>query len=110
MSKLSVPRNVVAKFARDKQGNPIGLVCATQGPSGDVTVGWSFTAKQDRTPGRISKSQAWRIALGRAERGTNARIPQTLAPIVNEITERAIRYFRLSSDRGVRVASQDNVA
>jgi len=108
MSNLSVPRNVVAKFARDKQGNPIGLVCATQDPSsGEVAVGWSFTAKQDRTPGRISKSQAWRIALGRAERGTNARIPQTLVPIVKEIRERAIRYFKIS-ESAVRGADESD--
>jgi len=97
MSKSIVPRNVVAKFARDKRGNPIGLVCATQGPSGDVTVGWSFTAKADRKQGRISKAVSWRIALARAEKGTSATCPQALAPIVTEIQERAARYFRVDS-------------
>ena len=103
MSNTSIPRNVVAKFLRDKRGNPIGLVCATQGPSGDVTLGWSFTAKQDRTPGRISKSKAWQIALGRAEYGTSATCPQSLAPIVTEIQERAARYFRVSGS-SIRLA------
>lgn len=97
MTKVSVPRNTVAKFLRDKRGNPIGLVCATQGPSGDVTVGWSFTAKADRKQGRISKNLAWKIALERAERGTSATCPQALAPIVTEIQERAARYFRVDS-------------
>lgn len=101
MSKFSVPRNTVAKFLRDRKGNPIGLACATQGASGDVTVGWSFVAKADRTPGRISKSQAWRIALGRAENGTSATCPQALSPIVTEVLERAARYFRVDA---VRVA------
>lgn len=104
MSKFSVPRNAVAKFARDKRGNPIGLVVATQGAAGDVTIGWSFVAKQDRTPGRINKHRAWQIALGRAERGTDAGRPAALAPIVTEIRERAARYFRVDDVRMVGVA------
>jgi hypothetical protein len=101
MSKFSVPRNTVAKFLRDKRGNPIGLVCATQGAAGDVTVGWSFVAKADRKVGNINKHRAWQIALGRAESGTGAKCPHILAPIVTEIRERAARYFRVDS---VRVA------
>jgi hypothetical protein len=104
MSKFSVPRNAVAKFARDKRGNPIGLVCATQGASGDVTIGWSFVAKVDRTPGRISKQRSWEIALGRAVNGTDAVCPAALAPIVTEIRERATRYFRVNVVRMVGVA------
>jgi hypothetical protein len=103
MSKVlvSVPRNVIAKFLRDEKGNPIGLACATQGASGDVTVGWSFTAKADRKPGRISKARAWHIALIRTEQGTGNTCPKALAPIVTEVRERAARYFRVDS---VRVA------
>lgn len=99
MSKFSVPRNTVAKFLRDKQGNPIGLVAATQGASGDVTVGWSFVAKQDRKQGRISKQRSWEIALGRAVNGTDATCPAALDPIVTEIRERAARYFRVDAVR-----------
>lgn len=95
MSKISVPRNVVAKFLRDKRGNPIGLACATQGASGAVTVGWSFTAKADRKSGNINKNRAWAIALDRSVSGTNAVIPLALRPIVNEVADRALRYFKV---------------
>ena len=95
MSKFSVPRNTVAKFLRDKRGNPIGLACATQGASGDVTVGWSFVAKADRKQGSISKNRAWAIAVARAEQGTSAVIPHSLHPILNEVADRAKRYFRV---------------
>lgn len=106
MSKLSVsiPRNVIAKFLRDEKGNPIGLACATQGASGDVTVGWSFVAKRDRKQGRISKARSWQIALIRAEQGTGNTCPQVLAPIVTEVQERAARYFRVDEVRLAGVA------
>ena len=97
MSKVSIPRNVVAKFLRTKDGTPIGLVAATQGASGDVTVGWSLTAKADRKQGRINKNRAWAIALARAEQGTQATVPHSLNPIITEIQERAARYFRVDA-------------
>jgi len=97
MSKFTVPRNVIAKFLRDRKGNPIGLACATQGASGAVTVGWSFTAKADRKPGRISKSRAWQIALDRVVTGTGATCPLALAPVITEVKERAARYFRVDN-------------
>jgi len=103
MSESVVPRNVVAKFLRLKDGNPIGLVVATKGPSGDVALGWSFTAKQDRQPGRISKTRAWEIALARAERGTSARCPHALIPLVDEIVERASRYFKVPAAAVLKV-------
>lgn len=99
MSNVTVPRFTVAKFLRDKRGNPIGLACATKGPSGDVTVGWSFTAKADRKTGNISKSRAWQIALDRAEKGTSAVIPLALHPVMNEIADRAKKYFKVSRVR-----------
>jgi hypothetical protein len=92
----TVPRFTVAKFLRDKRGNPIGLACATKGPSGDVTVGWSFVAKADRKQGNISKNRAWQIALARAEQGTNAVIPHVLHPVLNEIADRAKKYFKVN--------------
>lgn len=95
MSNVTVPRFTVAKFLRDKRGNPIGLACATKGSSGDVTVGWSFTAKADRKAGNISKSRAWQIALDRAVSGTNATIPTDLRPVVTEIADRAKKYFKV---------------
>ena len=98
MSKSIVPAHALAKFLRDKRGNPIGLVCATKGAAGDVTVGWSFTAKADRNPGRISKTRAWEIALGRAENGTSAALPHVLDPLVDEIRDRAARYFRVPAN------------
>ncbi len=101
MSKFTVPRNTVARHLRDSRGNPIGLVAAFQGPSGDVTVGWAFVAKADRKQGNINKNKSWQIAFGRAVKGTDAKIPVALLPIVDEIRERAARYFRVNA---VRVA------
>ncbi len=95
MSKFTVPRNTVGRFLRDKRGNPIGLVAAFQGPSGAVTVGWSFTAKADRKLGRINKNRAWQIAYERAAVGTSATLPHALKPLVAEIQDRAARYFRV---------------
>ncbi len=95
-SATPIPAHVVAKFARLKDGTPIGLVAATKGPTGAVTVSWSFTAKVDRQPGRISKSRAWDIVLSRAVSGSNASIPGVLLPIVQEIKERAVKYFKVS--------------
>jgi hypothetical protein len=95
MTTSAVPRHTIGRFLRDKQGNPIGLVCATKDNAGAVSIGWSFTAKADRTQGRVSKSRAWAIALGRVEGGTSARCPHALIPLVNEIVERATRYFKV---------------
>ena len=101
MSKFTVPRNTVARHLRDSKGNPIGLAAAFQGPSGDVTVGWAFVAKADRKQGNIDKRKSWQIAFGRAVKGTDAKIPAALRPVVEEVTERAARYFRVDA---VRVA------
>jgi hypothetical protein len=101
MSKFTVPRNTVARHLRDRMGNPIGLAAAFQGPSGDVTVGWAFVAKADRKQGNISKHKSWQIAFGRAIKGTDAKVPHALLPVVAEVQERAARYFRVDA---VRVA------
>ena len=102
MSKFTVPRNTVARHLYDSKGNPIGLAAAFQGPSGDVTVGWAFVAKADRKQGNIDKRKSWQIAFGRAIKGfTDAKIPAALVPVVDEVRERAARYFRVDA---VRVA------
>lgn len=102
MSKFSVPRNTVARHLRDSKGNPIGLAAAFQGASGDVTVGWAFVAKADRKVGSINKLKSWQIAFGRAVKGTDAKIPAALVPVVEEVRQRAARYFRVDAGR-VRV-------
>lgn len=94
---MSIPRNVVAKFLRTPNGTPIGLVCATRGVTGLVTLGWSFVHKKDRKQGCVNKARAWQIALDRADRGTSARIPHALSPIVQEISDRAKRYFKVET-------------
>jgi hypothetical protein len=95
MSKFTVPRNTVARHLRDAKGNHIGLAAAFQGPTGEVTVGWSYIAKADRKQGSISKNKSWEIAYGRAVSGTNAKIPRDLIPLADEVRERAVRYFRV---------------
>lgn len=95
MSKVLVPKQVVAKFLRAKDGKtPIGLVCATKGSDGSVVVGWSFVAKADRKPGN-TKNRAWQITLARCAGGSGCELPRIMVPVVNEISERAKKYFKV---------------
>jgi hypothetical protein len=89
------PNNAIAKFLRDKRRNPIGLVCAVKLSDNIVNIGWSFTAKPDRLPGKTSRKVAWDIALNRAKNGTTNKIPRDLMPLIDEISSRAIRYFKV---------------
>jgi hypothetical protein len=94
MFKFAVPRQTIAKYARDKKGNPVGLVCAFRAQNEDgtskVVIGWSCAAKCDK----FNKNVAWATACGRAIHGTKAQMPGKLAPIMKEIRERAERYFK----------------
>jgi hypothetical protein len=98
--RFPVPRHTVAKYLRDKRGNPIGLVAAARvsviSPDGnsnfeEVSVGWTLLRKGDK----FNRSTAWATALGRASRGTRSKLPHALRPIVKEIRERAARYFKI---------------
>lgn len=90
-----IPNNAIAKFLRDKRRNPIGLVCAIKASDNTVRIGWSFTSKVDRLPGKVSRSVAWDIALNRAKNGTVNKIPRDLMPLISEITQRAVKYFKV---------------
>jgi hypothetical protein len=95
MHKFIVPRHTVAKFLRSNDGTPIGLACAVKDASGKVKVGWSFIAKPDRQPGRISKNLAWEIAVNRVDGGCSKRPPHSLIPVISEVQQRALKYFRV---------------
>lgn len=88
--RIKIPSGVIAKYARDKHGNPIGLVVAKRVGEG-VGVGWAFKHKDDK----YDRNRAWLTALGRAVSSTNSKLPAKLEPIYQEIRERAVRYFRV---------------
>lgn len=95
MRKITVtkPAQVVAKFLR-KNGMPIGLAVAARNSKNEIVIGWSYTAKADRTPGRVNKDIAWHIALARLEKGSGCNMPTALFPIVDEVQRRAKLYFK----------------
>jgi uncharacterized protein YccT (UPF0319 family) len=88
--KFKVPQHTLAKYLRDKKGNPIGLVVGIKANE-KVAIGWSLLRKTDE----FNKATAWAAAVGRANKGTNAQLPYALKPIVKEIKDRATRYFRV---------------
>jgi len=96
--KFVAPSNAIAKFARDRKGNPIGLVAAFRDSIGTVRVGWSFKHKLDR----FDRSVSWAQAVGRGytvgeSRVNEAKLPYALIPIYNEVLERATRFFKCDS-------------
>jgi hypothetical protein len=88
-----IPKQVVGKFLRLNDRTPIGLVAAIK-DGNSVLVGWSFTRKGDK----FNRKVAWSVAIGRAKVGTLASVPRALQPIVDEIRDRASRYFRVAPE------------
>ena len=92
--RIKIPNGIIAKYARDKHGNPVGLVVAKRVGEA-IGIGWAYKHKEDK----YDRNRAWLTALGRAATSTNAKMPAKLAEIHNEIRIRAERYFRVGQDR-----------
>jgi len=92
--KCIKPQHSIAKFLRNKDRSPCGLVVATKSKSGQVTMGWSFTSKADK----FDRERAWSIALTRVETGSSASVPRAMLPIMIEVGERAARYFKVDQN------------
>jgi hypothetical protein len=88
--RIPKPEYMVAKYLRDKNKNPIGLVVAMK-VNDRVSIGWSLTHKNDK----YDKNKAWATAMGRAATGTKAILPYRLNAIYCEIIDRAARYFKV---------------
>ena len=100
--KFNKPVQTIAKYARDRKGNPIGLVAAFRDTDNKVKIGWSFKHKLDR----FDRNVAWASAVGKArveaDRAMDKLLPYALYQIYNEVTERAIRYFKVAGEDIVR--------
>jgi hypothetical protein len=83
---------MICKYVRDDKGNRCGVVVAI----GPGCVGWSLChTNKDRFSREIGK----RIAAGRAESGTEAKIPNTPAgckipELFDELNNRSYRYYK----------------
>jgi hypothetical protein len=84
---------VIYSFHRNKRGEPVGCVLArpSSGPH-KFSIGWS---KANIKKGdKFSKATAIDVAFVRAEIGTNSCLPREMTPLVENMTERAKRYFK----------------
>lgn len=81
----------LVQYARDKKGNPIGVVMAIKAPMGSaIRISWSACCRHDE----FSKEKGKKIARDRAHTGTAAIIPRKLRPIAEYMYSRAVDYFK----------------
>ena len=81
----------LVQYARDRKGNPIGVVMAIKATVGSsVRISWSACCKHDE----FNKEKGKQIARARAYTGTAAIIPRKFRPIVEKMYDRAVDYFK----------------
>ena len=82
---------MLVEFVRDKNGHRVGVVVAV----GSETVGWSaYNTKVERMVGnKFDRKRAIDIAMGRANIGSDVRIPRHIQPIVDRMMDRSARYY-----------------
>lgn len=81
-------KNTLIQYVR-KNGLPVGVVVATMDRKKTLKMGWSLCCKRDRW----NRNKAKLIALNRAWRGSDVKIPDSVMPTFDELHERATRYF-----------------
>lgn len=87
-------RETIIKYVRDRKG-PKGVVLATKTSDGVYRLGWSLCRKGDK----FNKKFGVQIAKGRATAGCT-EFPSSLKSDINEIEERASRYFKDCQQKG----------
>lgn len=82
--------NIIYKFTKDKNGNPIGVVCAHKINEAHFGLGWAKLKKGDK----FNKQFGLTIAKNRAITGSLALIPHSLLDDHDEVGQRAGKYFK----------------
>jgi len=106
MNDITVPAYTLISYARNKKGDPIGvLVAKRRGNNGDFTIGYSQCRKGDK----FSKKLGLKIALGRCENGSYEvldRMPHNLRRNLSSFIQRCEKYYKI----GVNVYADRRIA
>lgn len=84
---------IISQFVRGRDGNPRGIVVAKE-INGIPSVGWSFVNL--KAGDRFDKSMAYRIAIGRASRNTNAQIPHAVRKVMDTFIPRVQKVWKMN--------------
>jgi len=77
---------MLVKYIKNRKNQKIGVLVAKEKDK----VGWSLCHKKDI----FDKEKALRIAIGRADVGSNKEIPNSVFIDYNEFVDRAKRYYK----------------
>jgi hypothetical protein len=81
---------MISQYVRDRRGQPRGVVVAKK-VNGVVKVGWSYV--NVNAGDEFNKNLAYKIAVGRTLKDTNATMPHDVKKTVCVFTPRANKYF-----------------
>lgn len=81
----------IAKYVRDENRNPTGLLVILRDTDGQIKAGWSACANGDR----FNKVKAQDIAVNRALKGSVTPMPFRIKALFNDqLRQRCQKYFR----------------
>lgn len=84
---------ILIHYLKDEKGEPFACVLAKKLESNPslFSVGWSKKNRKDKI---FSKARALQIATGRAENGSNVKIPDEIYDPLHIMLHRGAKFFR----------------
>jgi len=88
---------MLVQYLRDKKGRRTGVVVGIfLSLSNEISVGWS---KCNMKLDKFDKGLGIRIAVGRAEKGSETPCPDSMQELMNNMYYRASRYFKKNHEK-----------
>ena len=81
----------LVEYTHNRNGDLNGCVVATGNSAYGWSLGWSLCSPKDV----FNKENAYKIAVLRATGGTNKPTPHSIRRVVERMTSRANRYFKV---------------